>query len=95
MSETLLCTLRRKSDGKVVEYRDEWTLDNLDGVVYQWTDGNYGCDCNRTLFFARASGEDEPDMDSLECGDDERFELLKIVTANGLVLYPEDADGRV
>ncbi len=32
---------------------------------YVWSDGNYGCDCNRRLFFARAAGE-EADWDG-EC----------------------------
>ena len=25
-----------------------------------WTDGNYACDCNRALFFARAAGAGDP-----------------------------------
>jgi hypothetical protein len=33
---------------------------------YMWTDGNFGCDCNRHLFFERAIGN-EPD--DAECGE--------------------------
>lgn len=32
-----------------------------------WTDGNYSCDCNRALFFARAKGE--PDPEEIPCGE--------------------------
>ena len=31
------------------------------GSDYMWREGNYRCDCNRALFFARAGGEPEPD----------------------------------
>jgi hypothetical protein len=38
----------------------------LEGILFQWTEGNYGCDCNRARFFARAAEEDDPDV---PCGD--------------------------
>lgn len=41
---------------------------------FAWTEGNYGCDCNRELFFCRAADEDEPDEP--ECGDAVRFKML-------------------
>jgi len=28
---------------------------------WSWTNGNYGCDCNRELFFLRANGDVEPE----------------------------------
>lgn len=42
------------------------TLHDVDreGARFMWTDGNYGCDCNRHLWFERAAGRDphrEPD----------------------------------
>ncbi len=51
----------RHPDGRKREYVDDWypflmalkrqdTL--IDGVTYQWTDGNFGCDCNRASFHA-------------------------------------------
>lgn len=93
MSERLICTLRRKSDGKVVEYRDPYDYpdlgnpDNASGAVGYWTDGNFGCDCNRGTAFAGASGEADPGYD---CGNGEEIELLKIVTTTGRVLFPEE-----
>ena len=42
--------------------------DALDSVAFMWSaDGNYGCDCNRYLFFQRAAGE--PESDDRPCGD--------------------------
>jgi len=31
--------------------------------VWSWTAGNFGCDCNRALCFARSGGEEDPDME--------------------------------
>lgn len=33
-----------------------------------WAYGNYSCDCNRELFFLRASGGD-PDISDVQCSD--------------------------
>jgi hypothetical protein len=46
------------------KYDFEWDHDGAD--EYMWTDGNYGCDCNRHLFFGRAIGQ-EPRED-YPCG---------------------------
>jgi len=35
-----------------------WT--GSEGDDYMWSEGNYACDCNRALFFARANGEPDP-----------------------------------
>lgn len=69
-------TLRRVSDGverTIVDdvgfpvdcEGDEAEADALEGADYQWRHGNYGCDCNRALFFARAADENEGEE---ECG---------------------------
>lgn len=36
-----------------------------DSSFYLWSEGNWSCDCNRALFFARAKGEEDPE--GLEC----------------------------
>lgn len=54
--------------------------------LYWWTDGNFGCDCNRYLEFERAGGHeptDEEDETHGGCGDD-RYTAL----------YAELDDGR-
>lgn len=31
-----------------------------ESLEFIWTEGNYACDCNRALFFARACGDADP-----------------------------------
>jgi hypothetical protein len=52
--------LRRNADGESrrVEGYGEWR----DGTEFWWTEGNFGCDCNRWAEFERAGGH-EPDDD--------------------------------
>ena len=61
--------IRDNATGVVREYQNDDILTDGDAEPssYIWEDGNYSCDCNRRLFFARAAGEDE-DLDS-ECSD--------------------------
>lgn len=47
-----------------------------------WDEGNYGCDCNRYLFFQRAIGADE--KDDILCGDT-RYSVLGIFQQGRLV----------
>lgn len=44
---------------------------DLCGVVwFLWTDGNFGCDCNRSTFLERALGKIGPnEFGELVCGD--------------------------
>ncbi len=48
--------------------RDMGDLPWLDHTLYWWTEGNFGCDCNRHMEFIRAKDDSESDMDH-ECGD--------------------------
>jgi hypothetical protein len=50
-----------------------------DAAQFLWTEGNYGCDCNRAIFFADAGGEGDIDID---CGDS-RFSALYAEFPNG------------
>ena len=55
--------LRRTSDALEVDVIDDVgypadDVHDLDGVRFMWSDGNYGCDCNRHLYFERALGND-------------------------------------
>lgn len=85
-------TLRRRSDGLVVTVTDEYKNDAVGvwrekiewephNAIFQWTDGNYGCDCNRHLFFERQLGqktEDQLDEDNTPCGNNLLYEMLSI-----------------
>ncbi len=48
---------------------------------WQWTEGNYGCDCNRGLFWAVAGGEDDL---KVSCGET-KFRV-RVVLGNDEIL---------
>jgi hypothetical protein len=60
--------ITRTADGEQRTY-DHGDPHNVwdDVTEYMWTEGNYGCDCNRHLFFHRAAGA-EADEDCA-CGE--------------------------
>ncbi len=47
--------------GKKAVYEDKFTNDTwgecIQAMRWAWTEGNYGCDCNRSLFFERSLPE--------------------------------------
>lgn len=78
----IVMTLRRRSTGEARVYRTDWcpflptTKDDLlRGVLFQWTEGNFSCNCNRSIFWAEAGGEPAPDETPCDIGDD-RFEIV-------------------
>lgn len=77
-----LVAIRHNPTGEVRMYRNDmsWEGDE-DRDHWMWTEGNYGCDCNRHLFFIRAAGNDE--WEDRECGNTEYS-----------CLYAELPDGR-
>lgn len=56
-------TIRRVADG-LVRVVDDTAIRG--GWRFQWGENNYSCDCNRALFFARAAGEPDPEIDCSE-----------------------------
>ena len=75
--------LKRNVDG--VERWTDWSdATHLDSLVFFWTEGNFGCDCNRQLEFERAGSE--PEDDDPTCGDD-RYELISLELNDGRELY--------
>ncbi len=74
----------RTADGALRAYDEpgEWNLVR----DFQWGDGNYACDCNRGLFFARAGGDEREDV---SCG--MKAYLVRITDDAGTVVY-EDED---
>ena len=57
----VLVQIRRNSDGKIVEMRDQlyWPAGDDEPSTYNWEDGNYACDGNRASFFGDTSSLDE------------------------------------
>ena len=76
--------LRRNADGteRWVDY--EYEIEPHD---YLWTEGNYGCDCNRHLFFELAGGS-EADED-VPCGET-LYTAVKAVAPDGAEIPLDD-----
>ncbi len=76
--------LRRVSDGKEVDVVQEGAWD--DAADWLWNEGNYGCDCNRAIWFDRATGMSEGEIQAVEreCGDGDY--LIERVTEDGKVV---------
>lgn len=58
---TILFTLRRNSDGAERVFEQTYDVINPVDIEYHWTEGNYGCDCNRDIFFRTAEGLTQED----------------------------------
>lgn len=73
---TYKVAIRKNETGEVrirtIEGLDWHKADGGDDM-YWWTEGNFGCDCNRELEFERAGGND-PNLGT-KCGD-ERYSVL-------------------
>lgn len=80
-------TLRLRETGE--ERRFLWNGHDLDARLaeWQWTNGNYSCDCNRAPLFFR---EDEhPEVEGWECGET-MFEFVGIEAMRVGVIYPTE-----
>lgn len=75
--------IRRNSDGverlRTVEW--DWFKNGEHGDLYWWTEGNFGCDCNRKWEFERAYGE--PISEQGPCGR-AAYTVVKAILPNGL-----------
>ena len=78
-------TLKKTSTGEIRKHiaPDENWFD----AEFMWTDGNYSCDCNRALYFARAAGEDDTEAWEQKCGDS-AYKMISVVDGDGEVIWP-------
>lgn len=75
--------IRKNDTGEVRSYEDETNFDQ-DTIIYNWEEGNYSCDCNRSAFFINAANEDDPD--DIPCSDGKYSVNIE---ANGEIIYRE------
>lgn len=78
---TYSVTIRENATGETVDY----ALDDLewfDGSLFWWTEGNFGCDCNRRMCFLRAKGVAEDSLPEGGCGKG-AFTVLHAVLPTG------------
>lgn len=76
MPYTIDVHLRDTTTGYAAMYHDDFDwegfekrLEDIPGDIhFQWTEGNFGCDCNRYDFLQRALGSVEESWDDCPCG---------------------------
>lgn len=57
---------------------------------YQWTEGNFGCDCNGGLFFMRECKDEDISVDdSPSCNCNENRYTLNAYDMHGDIIYRE------
>jgi hypothetical protein len=79
------------ADYKTTEYESG---DGWDPFI--WSDGNYSCDCNRSLFFSRATGTEEEESPACGTIEENRYRVDSIIEdATGDVLYSEEPDAHI
>jgi len=84
---TLQIRITCVATGESVQYTDQEDILDDDGLNFQWGEGNYSCDCNRSLFFHRAKGIEEPE--DRPCGDSA---YSAQITADGVVIYEDEPE---
>ena len=52
----IIAHITRLSDGETRRTEHEYP-DGAEHVFFHWTEGNYGCDCNRQMFFDGSDSE--------------------------------------
>jgi hypothetical protein len=81
--------LRDTKTGLSGVLEQEWEYDE-DGVIYQYDQGNYGCDCNRSCFLAEANPAFDDDEDDIDCNSGpNRVAIDRIENERGALLYSD------
>lgn len=81
-----IAEIRNNQTGEIIEYETSERIDPGEKFpcTYCWADGNYACDCNRSLFWHRAKGLEEDSR----CGDGFYSVNLKN-KKDGIIFYKE------
>lgn len=89
---SFIMVMRDDTTGEV--RRIQTDLKWLDHSHFFWTEGNFGCDCNRHLIFMRDKDAnfDDGDMEAdIECGY-EHYTCIEAVFPDGKVIKIDGAD---
>lgn len=70
-----VCTFEYKGKEYIVDYDFGYEYEE-EMAHFMFEDGNYSCDCNRSMFISRQYGDDV--IEELECGDEIELKDFKI-----------------
>lgn len=88
MAKTVVATLRNRLTGETLNYiDDDWEDDSeVSTVEFMWTEGNYSCDCNRSLFLYEWD-----DTRQLPCNEAKNEIVLDRLTFDGVEIPLDNA----
>lgn len=86
---TYKVTIRKNATGeeRTLDFSGAWPEQH---GLYMWTLGNYGCDCNREIFFERAAGNGIEPAEQSSCGET-RFSVPHVTLPDGQVVQIDGA----
>ena len=80
--------LRNTLTGETTAYQDDYEWKKEKSMIFQYTEGNYSCDCNRSLFMYNWDEDKE-----LECSMDTNVVVIdKITREDGSEVVIEGVD---
>jgi len=87
MGKVMHVEIRNNETGETRYFmEDEDTYESEDSIYFAWVDGNYSCDCNRAIAFARAGGDEYGNLiDTPQCGHG-KYTVPRIWLMNGTVI---------
>lgn len=77
-------SIKDMDTSEIRTYEDEFDSDDI--VDWQFSEGNYSCDCNRELFFCRVKDEEE-NWDRMCTDGDYTVHIVNVET--GDIVYSE------
>ena len=82
-------TIMKMDTGEIRKRKQE--LAWKEGSHWWWTEGNFGCDCNREWEFQRAGNEELTPHEKLQCGS-KRYKVLQFDFPDGSSMAGDDYD---
>lgn len=88
MKRIAIVKIRENSSGEVRESEYDYNEnEDHDSRFYLWEEGNWACDCNRSIIFHRSSSG----LEDIECGN-ELYSIQITDRETKEILYDEFAD---
>jgi len=74
-----MATATLEYKGKTYVVTEDYNNSSDDGIEFMWEEGNWSCDCNKSLMIQRQVDPSFPDMD---CGHEIKLTKLTISPGN-------------
>lgn len=89
----VLVHIRNNATGEIRIHNDgNWSKKDIDEgyFSFQYGENNYACDCNRSLFFARANAEEDSDRDGDRECTSYKFSITQCLLPDSTDIYHDE-----